>query len=217
MSDLTKEEMATLLWPTDKSKYSAEISATKLRYAKAATCYEKNSLDLGYGNIWKVTEKLTLEYGTVPKGGRMLDAGCGSGLLRSYIPTKDADELYGFDLCDDMLQVAKSTGVYSDLRLHDLFNALPYTDEFFETIYCMGVLGYINTNTPLKEFQRCLKPGGYLMIALREEHFDSYRYPEFLESSTSCTRYAYSGRKVVLMTTRLKKHIPEVKRNRYVL
>jgi predicted TPR repeat methyltransferase len=134
---------------------------------------------LGYGNIWQATQKLSIEHSTIPQSGRVLDAGCGSGLLRNYIDIKDA-KLFGFDLSEDMLQVAKATGAYSDLRPHDLFNAVPYENEFFETIYCMGVLGYINTSKPIAEFQRCLKPRGFLVIAMREEHFEEYGYPAFL-------------------------------------
>jgi len=79
----------------------------------------------------------------LPLGGKVLDLGCGSGI---YGPTVLANvsniELYGIDMSETCLAQALANG-YSQCKLHNLSQPIPYDDEYFEAVFSMDLFGHI--------------------------------------------------------------------------
>jgi SAM-dependent methyltransferase len=97
--------------------------------------------------------------GTPPVGKRVLDAGCGIGILGRIYPML---ELVGVDVSMPLLR--KVTKGYA-LRVEGSAEALPFADASFDVIVAMNMLHHvINPAHAIKEFARVLRPGGSLIV-----------------------------------------------------
>lgn len=106
----------------------------------------------------------------VPAGGRILDAGCGAGLLSADLLERGFT-VHGVDVSQKMLDHAARTfaerGFPSEryeLSCTDLLEArLP--EASFDGIAALGFLQYqVDEPTALRELKRLLKPGGVLVV-----------------------------------------------------
>ena len=100
----------------------------------------------------------------ITKGGlRVLDAGCGEGLVASRIKAL-GNEVIGVDICAEAISEAVTKrrvdrGIVCDI------SHVPLGSETFDLIICVGVLLYhFDLKRPFTEFHRLLKPGGELLV-----------------------------------------------------
>ncbi|HLJ20763.1 MAG TPA: class I SAM-dependent methyltransferase [Stellaceae bacterium] len=98
---------------------------------------------------------------------RLLDAGCGTGgLLVSLRDRMPAMPLFGLELDRIAAQVAQSAS--GRPITGGSINQLPYRDASFAAIVSADVLCHkgVEETTALREFRRCLRPGGLLVLNL---------------------------------------------------
>jgi ubiquinone/menaquinone biosynthesis C-methylase UbiE len=97
----------------------------------------------------------------LPRGGRLLDAGCGRYLKYSKEFAKTA-EVVGIDL-EPALETTNQRfpfGVRGDL------NHLPFPANHFDLVISRSVVEHLeNPSLVFREFQRVLKPGGKVILA----------------------------------------------------
>ena len=106
------------------------------------------------------------------KGASYLDVATGTGDVITAIGEKrpDAKELYGVDISEAMLNLAKvKTKHYSfsSILKFGVMSAekLQFSDAKFDTVsISFGLRNVINKKNALSEFARVLKPGGKLLI-----------------------------------------------------
>ena len=107
----------------------------------------------------------------LPSGARVLDAGCGTGLLTLAllrVLTRPA-EITAVDLSGRSLQTARRAVRKLGSSQHKVTfvqaNALslPFADESFDLLVTSGVLEYLPLRDGLREFARVLAPGGHLV------------------------------------------------------
>lgn len=99
---------------------------------------------------------------------KILDAGCGPGTAFSYL--KRYGQLIGVDASDEALRYARKHNQVKIVKAS--VSSLPFKDNSFDLVVCLDVLYHLwvkNINQALKEFNRVLKPGGFLF--LREPAF----------------------------------------------
>jgi ubiquinone/menaquinone biosynthesis C-methylase UbiE len=104
--------------------------------------------------------ELALEqlFGGEPPKGRILDVGCGIGLLGRMYPDL---RLVGVDASMTLLREA-TTG-YA-LRVEASAEALPFQAATFDVVVALNMLHHvINPDAAVREFARVLKPGGTLI------------------------------------------------------
>jgi ubiquinone/menaquinone biosynthesis C-methylase UbiE len=101
----------------------------------------------------------------------VLEVGCGQGSTLNYLPGLGA-RVYGIDISEDSLAKAKAgaeeLGYASRVKL-SIGDAehLPFEDEFFDAIICLGVLHHtVDTAGGVREIFRVLKPGGFVIVML---------------------------------------------------
>ena len=107
----------------------------------------------------------------LPKAPRILDAGCGPGLLtEALLKTSDSrSRITGIDLSAKSIHVAKKTvGEMGEFEGRVRFiqaNMLnmPFPDESFDLVVTSGAIEYICLQAGLSEIARVLRPGGYLI------------------------------------------------------
>ena len=110
---------------------------------------------------------------------KVFDAGCGTGLVgKTLLNAVDSGklsakvEIYGGDLCKEMLDIAKTKDAYCDLSVVNLKEELPYDTEFFDSIVCAGVFcqGHCGPGC-LPELFRVLKRSGHLIATVRKDFY----------------------------------------------
>jgi ubiquinone/menaquinone biosynthesis C-methylase UbiE len=96
---------------------------------------------------------------------RIADIGCGTGVLTARIASElDFDVLYGFDLSDGMLAVAreKSLDVHWEIAAAE---QLPLPDGSLGAVITTEAFHFFDQPVALREFHRVLEPGGCLILA----------------------------------------------------
>ena len=99
------------------------------------------------------------------KGNIILDMGCGSGRYTIALTKTGAEKVYGIDLGKESIQqgvlIAEKSGIRNiEFDVGSVLD-LPYEDNFFDFIFCNGVLHHTrNLELGINELHRTLKPGG---------------------------------------------------------
>ena len=134
-------------------------------------------------------------------GRRVLDVGCGSGILFSTLQAKGA-RVTGFDASPAMVELARDRlGVGANIHIADLAERLPFDDAAFDDAIASLVLHYLPDWTgPLAELRRVLRPGGRLLLSVNHPAIfklanldaDYFAATEYSEA------YTFSGETAVL-------------------
>lgn len=109
---------------------------------------------------------LTLDHVTSQRPVRILDVGCGTGLLLERLHHRFPDAtLTGIDVTPGMLTVAaQRLGPRADLLLGDA-SALPLREGAFDVVVSSSVWHYLRApDLALAEWRRVLRPGGSLIV-----------------------------------------------------
>jgi ubiquinone/menaquinone biosynthesis C-methylase UbiE len=134
-------------------------------------------------------------------GRRVLDVGCGSGLLAAALRERGA-LVSGFDASRSMVELARERlGMDSDLRVADLGAALPYDDDSFDDVVASLVIHYLgNWGAPLTELRRILRPGGRLILSVPHPSAYLLNYPsaDYFATTQYTETFTFSGQAAAL-------------------
>lgn len=110
------------------------------------------------------------------------DAGCGTGLVGIELLKLGADIIDGLDISEGMLDLARLTGVYRDLKITDLTARIPIADEMYDTVTCCGTFthGHLGPE-PLAELLRIVKIGGVVVASVLDTHWEEKGFEEDVE------------------------------------
>ena len=105
------------------------------------------------------------------KGKMILDAGCGTGAAITYFSRNGAGQVYGIDLSEGSLKVAKKMSTQHGLRNVRFQKAnllsLPFLSETFDIVFSCGVLPYVeDISKTLDELIRITRKDGILVLML---------------------------------------------------
>ena len=133
-----------------------------------------------------LTEQLDLLWPEVDrKIIRILDAGCGTGLVGEYLADAGYDNLVGFDLSVEMIEKAALKGRYTYLSSGvDLNQPLfaQINQHEFDVVVCVGVLtlGHVPP-TGVYQLLEVAHPGGIVALSAREAYVDDYDFEAILK------------------------------------
>lgn len=97
------------------------------------------------------------------KNLKILDAGCGTGLLMKKL--EDFGDVWGVDISPEAIKFSKARGI-KNVSLSSV-EKLPFQNKFFDIVVSVDVLYHQKVGSDaqaLKEFSRVLKPGGFLIV-----------------------------------------------------
>jgi SAM-dependent methyltransferase len=104
----------------------------------------------------------------------VLDIGCGPGEMLVELLNRGC-KASGTDISQGMIDLARKNlsehprGSEVDLRVGDI-EAMSYDPGSFDTIICSGVIEYLDEDSKaLNELNRVMKPGGALIISVRNK------------------------------------------------
>lgn len=155
---------------TDKDELAAA-------YAEWAEAYDHDLLDeLGYVAPMIATKLLTtrLERRT----DRILDAGCGTGIVGALLHGQGYTQIDGFDYSHEMLAKAREKAAYVSLMQGDLMARLSIDDAAYDAVISVGTFTCAHVGPPaLTELVRITRPGGVICFTVRDQAWeeDGYR------------------------------------------
>ncbi|MEV6236200.1 bifunctional 2-polyprenyl-6-hydroxyphenol methylase/3-demethylubiquinol 3-O-methyltransferase UbiG [Lentzea sp. NPDC051838] len=112
-------------------------------------------------------EEALKKHGISLEGKRVLDIGCGGGLLAEEF-AKAGAQVTGIDPSLESLEAAhlhaKQSGLDIDYR-HGIAEEVPFGDEEFDLVYCCDVLEHVSdVDRSVSEAARVLKRDGYYLF-----------------------------------------------------
>ena len=153
-----------------------KIPIYKLKSAKELLVYYKNWTSKNQYNKdmvdWeyiapKNTVSILKKY-TPNKNIKILDAGCGSGLVGIELIKSGYSKIYGVDFSRNMLDLVPK-GVYKNIKIADLNKPLAFKDQEFDSVLCVGTFTYGHVKPyALDEFTRITKKNGLICFTVNE-------------------------------------------------
>ncbi len=112
------------------------------------------------------------------RGARLLDVGCGGGLLAEALARAGA-EVTGIDLAPGMIEVARlhaaASGLQIEYRLQGIEAAAALEPQRYAVITCMEMLEHVPQPAPvLTACARLLAPGGALFVSTLNRSLRSF-------------------------------------------
>ena len=115
------------------------------------------------------------------RNARILDAGCGTGLVGHRLMKAGYTNIHGNDYSAKMLDKARATGAYLTLGQHDL--TLPVvTAEPYDAAIAVGVFAFsIPSVEHLVNITSALKPGGIALVTVNGKAWKDVAWESKLE------------------------------------
>ena len=163
-------------------------------YAAWADAYDSDLID---GHGYKAPEDAVagfLELG-LSKDARILDAGCGTGMVGLLLRAAGYTHIDGADLSAEMRAVAAKHGVYD--RLFELDMTADYgiaPADAYDAVICVGVFGFGPPHVPhLHHIMGAVKPGAPVLLTVNGAGWDVRGWddsfvPHLIEHGISCRR-----------------------------
>ena len=136
-------------------------------------------------------------------GARILDAGCGSGWYAEQLLERGAD-VTAIDASGAMvdytrarLEKKKTSSGRFDVRVADLANRLPFTNQSFDGVVSPLVLHYMRDWRPaLREMFRLLVPNGWLLFSTHHPAADAqlFKTSNYFETEHVVDHWEWVGR-----------------------
>ena len=105
-------------------------------------------------------------------GDRVLDVGCGTGIVARRVAARMGDEgsVVGLDTNEGMLDVAEATAAESRLAIEwrqGDASEIPFPDGAFDVVCCQQTLQFVpDPGTVVREIRRVLAPGGRAAVTV---------------------------------------------------
>lgn len=166
----------------DIQKYKEQLNKY---YSEKSSVYESSYTGKGRyrSNLYRLLIVLKLLNEINPHPDLILEAGCGDARVVAEV-IKEGFHCLGFDINKDMLEEGKKilakNGIDTELIKEGGIYNIPYEDNTFDAILCLGVLGNIPEHKKVfQEFKRVLKSKGRVIISLNNELFSLFSMNEY--------------------------------------
>ncbi len=171
----------------DKAYADGGPKDVKSFYDDWATSYEAEIKDNGYATPRRCAEALA-KY-TDDKSLKILDFGCGTGLSGLALRMAGFEKIDGVDLSAEMLKIAKSKSIYTDLTQID-GETLPFSPGTYSAIAGIGLIGPgAAPVSVIDTLFNALGSKGKLVVSLNDvainEHIYEARLNEYLDDGSA--------------------------------
>lgn len=111
------------------------------------------------------------------RDARIIDIGCGTGLVGERLRDTGFSNIDGLDLVPEMLAVAAAKGTYNELVEADLLKGAPLADATYDAAISVGTFTHNHVGPAgLDEVLRLVRPGGLFVVMINVEAYASDGY-----------------------------------------
>ncbi|KAJ3472332.1 hypothetical protein NLG97_g11080 [Lecanicillium saksenae] len=163
-----------------QSLNSSSVAETLATYDQWADTYNQDVESEGYTAPQLASDYVSKYLNAAAiASARILDAGCGTGLVGQHLAKRGARRIDGVDLSPGMLEVARKTGAYESLTTGDLSQWLDVDSAVYDALTCVGTLtqGHLGPGA-LDQLLRVVKPGGLVVATVRDTVWEMNGYKE---------------------------------------
>ncbi len=112
---------------------------------------------------------------------RVLDAGCGTGLVGESLRGMGYSRVEAMDFSREMLDQAGLKDCYCKLYQADMNNPLNVPDNTYDAAICVGTFTYAHVGPQaFAELVRVTKPEGYVCFTVRDGAYQDYGYRQMM-------------------------------------
>lgn len=157
--------------------YTAQNSEQLMdAYKDWATKYDADTVS-EFGYVAHIESAIALDKALDDKDCRILDAGCGTGLVAEELSKMGYTQMDALDYSKEMLEKAAVKKLYQAYIQADLNAPLDMADDSYDAIVCTGTFTYGHVKPhAFNELIRVSKPGGIVCFTIREGAFEDYDY-----------------------------------------
>jgi len=150
----------------------------KVAYKDWADLYDKDTCDvMGYVGPQKAARLLDTHLDLDTRKCRVLDAGCGTGLVGKVLSGMGYRRMDAMDFSQDMLAEAEKKSVYDRLMEQDMNESLEIKDDTYDATICVGTFTYAHVGPhAFDELVRVTRPGGYVCFTIRDGAYQDFGY-----------------------------------------
>ncbi len=163
--------------PSNNSHVNVDLNELENFNRLSSTWWDKEG---EFGALHKINPYRVafIEQFTPLKGQRIVDIGCGGGILSESLAKKEA-EVTGIDLAKEVLTVAKLHGLDSGVKVdYQLISAEDYAQqhpEQHDIVTCMEMLEHVpDPQSIIQAAADCVKPGGWVFFSTLNRNYKSY-------------------------------------------
>ncbi|MEM7424765.1 MAG: class I SAM-dependent methyltransferase [Pseudomonadota bacterium] len=158
---------------------SETVTEKRAHYERWARTYDFD-LECGMGWAAPATVVGLLRKFLPDKSSKILDAGCGTGLVGAELSKSGYRQLTGIDFSAQMLRQAERRGIYSSLSEGDLTKPLDLSDRFDATL-CVGLFGFGPPHVEhLHHLTATVPPGNPTIVTINSKGWDAMNWAEKL-------------------------------------
>jgi len=126
---------------------------------------------------------------------KILEIGCGTGDYLFALAQKLNCDSYGFDNSACMIKEANKKNPGLNLIINDLHNSFDYDEDFFDLVYSIDVIHYVeDLNHYFKECGRVLNKGSIVLtVTDSEEDLENRTITKYFPESLEIEKKRYPG------------------------
>ena len=162
-----------------------EKSSVKLKhhYKLWANKYDQDLINWGYAYPSQLKKIISKDI-KIKKNSKILDAGCGTGLVAEVLGDMNFKNIVGLDYSMDMLKIAKDKKIYTRLIQESLNKKTSLRSNQFDVVLCTGVLtsGHVGSKA-INELIRVTKNKGFLILSIAESIYEELGFKDEIEQN----------------------------------
>ena len=157
--------------------YKLKTSEELLKYYQDWADNNKYNKDMVDWNYIAPYEAVTiLKKYAFNKNFRILDAGCGTGLVGIELKKSGYSNIEGVDFSQSMLDLIPQ-GIYKKIEKIDLNKPLKFKDNMYDVLMCVGTFTYGHVKPKaLDELIRITKNRGLICFTINEGIYEEYGF-----------------------------------------
>ena len=157
--------------------YKIKTPEQLLKYYQGWTNNNKYNKDMVDWNYIAPQETVSvLKKYAFNKNFKILDAGCGTGLVGIELKKHGYTNIEGVDFSQNMLDLVPN-GLYKKIEKVDLNKLLKFKDNTYDVVMCVGTFTYAHVKTQaLDELIRIIKNNGLICFTINEGIYEEYGF-----------------------------------------
>ena len=145
--------------------------------------YNKDMVDWNY-TAPQETVSVLRKY-ALDKNSKILDAGCGTGLVGIELKKYDYSNIEGVDFSQSMLDLVPQN-IYKKIEKIDLNKPLKFKNNIYDVVMCVGTFTYGHVKPhALDETVRITKNKGLICFTVNEGIYEEYGFDKKIKELTN--------------------------------